>query len=456
MLRAVMGGKTEGNEIWSFIPSLFLNKLKGLRDNAPGVTFPAPVPATDFNKPYMIDGSLSLYAPDEDANCKPDKAWLFLTMRRGGRFIYALNVTDRNNPTLMWQKSASDSGYGQLGQSWSRLKVILLPDAAAPYRKPYLVFGAGYDPNAEDRPLNTTTGLYGNTLTSRREYGKGVFVVEAETGRDKKFLAAGDFSIPSDLAVIPNINTCLAERAYVGDTGCDIWKISFPTTAAGMSNDGNWVIQKFASLGDPTDLNKTGTNARGFLYPPSVARCGGKDMVLIGSGDREKPFDRVVQNRFYGIQDAGSGYPITSSDLTDVTTLGIAVGATAQGWYFNLSSGEKTVTSALTQGGTTHFATHEAGDNSGSQCITALGTAHGYRIKCATGWSEGYKAGADPVPRAIVVPGGGFLPSPIFAKVKVDGTGNSFGIISTGGKTDATPSPLGTRRFTYWYREGLD
>jgi len=82
MLRAVMGGKTEGNEIWSFIPSLFLNKLKGLRDNAPGVTFPAPVPATDFNKPYMIDGSLSLYAPDEDANCKPDKAWLFLTMRR--------------------------------------------------------------------------------------------------------------------------------------------------------------------------------------------------------------------------------------------------------------------------------------------------------------------------------------------------------------------------------------
>jgi len=199
------------------------------------------------------------------------------------------------------------------------------------------------------------------------------------------------------------------------------------------------------------DLDPQGNSTMGSGVEKNQLASSIYDLLM-----REQPFDRVVQNRFYGIQDAGSGYPITSSDLTDVTTLGIAVGATAQGWYFNLSSGEKTVTSALTQGGTTHFATHEAGDNSGSQCITALGTARGYRIKCATGWSEGYKAGADPVPRAIVVPGGGFLPSPIFAKVKVDGTGNSFGIISTGGKTDATPSPLGTRRFTYWYREGLD
>lgn len=456
MLHAVRGGVTEGDELWSFIPSIFLDKLKRLRDNAPGVTFPAPVPATEFNKPYLIDGSLSLYAPDDDFNCKPDKVWLFLTMRRGGPYLYALNVTDRNNPTLMWKKSASDTGYGQLGQSWSKLKVALLPDALAPNRKPYLVFGAGYDPGAEDRPFNTTTGLYGDPVTRARGSGTGVFVVDAETGTVKKFLAAGDFSIPSDLAVIPNINTGLAERAYVGDTGGDIWKIGFPQSAAAMNGDGNWVIQKFASLGDPADLGKSGANARGFLYPPSVARCGGNDMVLIGSGDREKPFDPVVQNRFYGLQDAGSGYPITTSDLTDVTTLGVAVGASAKGWYFNLATGEKTVTSALTQAGTTTFATHEAGSNSGGQCSAALGQARRYRIKCATGWSEGYQAGGNVVPRALVVPGGGFLPSPSFAKVKVDGTGNTFGIIATGGRTDATPTPVGTRRFTYWYREGLD
>jgi len=454
LLHAVRGGITEGTEAWSYIPKDFLNKIKRLRDNSPAVTFPAPVPVTEFNKPYTIDGTLSVYAPDNDRNCLPDKVWLFLSMRRGGRFIYTLDVTDIDNPRLLWKKSYADTGYSELGQSWSKLKPILLPDSSSIIGKPYLIFGAGYDPNAEDRSFNTTTTSYGNPVTSTRSMGRGIFVVDAENGSLKHFFQAGNFSVPSDIAVVRNENNDFAERAYVGDTGGDVWKMIFPQTADAMSSSSNWTITKIASLGDPTDLSKTGTNARAFLYPPDIARCGGKDVILIGSGDREKPFDTLVQNRFYGIYD-GNASLVQTSDLTDVTNLGTTPTQDADGWYFNLDSGEKTAGGAVTTEGTTYFPTNKAADNTGSDCTNTLGTARMYGVSCVTGGVSVYSN-----TRYEVVPGGGFPPSPILSVVKLTdpNTGKSYTVkvVSSGSHVASGQILTRGREFTYWYRDGLD
>ena len=94
-------------------------------------------------------------------------------MRRGGRFIYALDVTQPASPKYLWSISHQTPGFEELGQTWSRPRLTLLQnlkagDPAIP--TPVLVFGAGYD-NAQDAepPLADSQG-------------RGIFVINAETG----------------------------------------------------------------------------------------------------------------------------------------------------------------------------------------------------------------------------------------------------------------------------------
>lgn len=442
VLHAIQGGREgaeAGQELWSYIPSDHLNRLKRIRDNFPGVTFPAPVPETEFSKPYMIDGHLSLYTPDLNGDCVADKVWLFLSMRRGGRFIYALDVTDKKAPKLLWKRTHQNPGFSELGQSWSKLQTIRLPDG-----KPYVLFGAGYDPKAEDRPLDTETGTYGEPPTTTRSMGRGIFVVDAETGALKRLLqdAALTHSVPSDLAVLSDPSTGFVDRAYVGDTGGNLWRIDFrdPTTSKVTADAGKWTLRRIAALANPA----TRAGSRGFLYPPDIARCGGRDVVLIGSGDREKPFDKVVQNRFYMIHDHdGTGGAITESDLTDVST-GSAPDPAKKGWFVRLGVGEKTVGSALTQAGMTYFPTNQAGDTSGLQCDTSLGIARAYAIDCRTGQFT-----------INFIPGGGFPPSPAAPVIEIDEKTAAqrvlFGL-HTFGESNISMTP----RFSYLYRSALD
>jgi type IV pilus assembly protein PilY1 len=465
MLHAVSGGKTEGTELWSYIPSDFLGSLKRLRDNAPAVTFPGPVPTTAFNKPYLIDGNLSVYAPDADGNCKPDKVWLFMTLRRGGRHIFALDVTDKSNPKLLWKRSSSDTGFSELGQTWSKLTPMLSPpslpanpELAANAAKVALIFGAGYDPAIEDRAFDVNLGTYSPSApsTSTRSIGKGVFVLSLNTNGQiggTKFFNGGTYSFPSDVAVVSDVNTGYAERAYVGDTGGNLWRISFKDSATSSitADSSKWSMTQIAALG---------TNQK-FLYPPDVARCEGQDVLLIGSGNREEPFDKVVPYRFYQIQDPASGV-VNLSDLTNVSTLGTPPDANRKGWYFNLATGEKTVGRALTQSGTTYFPTNEAASNSGAECSTSLGTARLYGVSCSTGGPSVYAP--DPsgqsTSRYEAIAGGGFPPSPTSTVVKLTdaktGETKTLEAVLSGSHVAGGRFASTKRKFTYWYREGLD
>jgi type IV pilus assembly protein PilY1 len=81
------------------------------------------------------------------------KRHLYLTMRRGGPYLIALDVSDPSTPQLLWQRDASSPGYGALGQTWSTPKVVKIRGNA----NPVLVMRAGYDAANEDncRPLTT-------------------------------------------------------------------------------------------------------------------------------------------------------------------------------------------------------------------------------------------------------------------------------------------------------------
>jgi type IV pilus assembly protein PilY1 len=465
ILHALQGGKTGvtnvGKELWGFIPKEFYPNFKRLRDNTPAIHFPSQ-PLSTGNKPYFLDGNITVYANDADQDCKlesgsSDVVYLFMAVRRGGRMIYAFDITNPENPKFLWRKDNASSGYDELGQTWSELKPIQVKIGTQ--TELVLIFGAGYDPGAEDRLYSTGTQTY-STPIQARSMGRGVFIVNAKTGEIEKFLGT-DEAVPSDISVVFNRVTGFAERAYVGDTGGNIWRIDLTKT-----DKDDWTLHKFAELGS-TNSSEIDAYSRKFLYPPDVVRLSGSTgyAVLLGSGDREHPFDTTIKNRFYMLKDTGSDSTIHCTDDESSCDLHNATNDTTipedkKGWYIELQAGEKVTGGSVTLAGNTFFPTNQPSPPDPSSCTSNLGTARIYAVSYLNSDAQ-MNFGQAENTRAMEVAGGGFPPSPMPITVELTPSGSTEpgiyqGVIS--GTQVLTPpnATLQRRRLTYWYKEGID
>lgn len=445
LVHAVKGGKAAdgGTELWSFIPQEFWGDLKRFRDNN--------VSGSISRRPYFMDGSISVYEKDVNGDGKlrytdGDIVYLYLTARRGGRLIYAFDVSNPSDPKFMWHKDNTDPGYSELGYTWSRATITSIH--AVSY--PVIIMGAGYDPNVEDQdPI--PSGVYPTM-------GRGVMIINALNG-DLLWQANPSpsgasynvpvtrlrYSIPSDVIALDRNSDGKTDRVYVGDTGGQVWRLDIHD-----SNPNNWTINHLASLG----YNATGSlnHRRKFLYPPDViyAHDGQNyDTLLIGSGDREHPFNGqgstyyplayAVENHFYMLKDYStglsySGSTIHLSDLYNATNNDIQEGSTAQkasaasalaaakGAYIVLEQGEKTVGSAVTLNEVVYFNTNQPAI--GLTCGGSLGTARQYRMSYDDFSSKtdfNSDGTIDKDDRYEEHPGGGFLPSPVPIVVEIGG-----------------------------------
>jgi Tfp pilus tip-associated adhesin PilY1 len=382
------GDPSAGAEVWGFIAKEHFGNLKRLRLNSPAIS-------SNFKKPYFFDGPIGAYTLDSNNDGKlvaadGDKVWLFLTMRRGGRAIYALDVSDPLVPKMLWRKgcpslslvaadidavTGCDLGWGELGQTWSEPKVISINATA----DPVLMFGAGYDALVEDQEPSSITSVTSSNVvaggtTYTRSMGRGIYVVNARTGaiiwqatgqaradsstHPFKNVSGMSFAIPSDIAVVLGDSTPKPFRSYVGDTGGNMWRIDF-----GDADPTKWTVVKLASVADLTTV----AGRRKFLFPPDVIGSATSDMVISGTGDREHPFDTTVVNRVYAFKDTvrsttpaanvGTGVPLqatithtatatfngsTVSTLLNVTTNCIQVAANCSGTAPELAVGGST------------------------------------------------------------------------------------------------------------------
>jgi type IV pilus assembly protein PilY1 len=422
---------------------------------------------------------------------------LFISMRRGGRFIYAIDVSVPDAPKFLWKFSADDLGHEELGYSWSAPRLV---ETNANNGDPILMFAAGYDPTVEDVDPSTISAISSTTMTAGATYtrtmGRGFFALDAATGNilwqagpsasdptsdpsvnhHYEVVSGLDYAIPSDMTVISDRSSSTTNRGYVGDTGGNIWRIDFDD-----SNVANWEVTKLASIADHSDLP---AQNRKFLFSPDVVYSDdGYDAVLIGSGDREHPFDEDVENRFYMFKDTnigtsvdGSFSTLRESDLFDATSnciqdadacsglLGqadenpdtaIAALTSADGWYITLGEGEKVVGNAVTLNSVTFFNTNQPSSAvASSDCSSDLGIARQYKsYEDATAILDqnidGDTTAAD---RSSVHSGGGYLPSPVPVMVEIDGEVHE-GVIS-GIAVDQPPgSLLNARLRRFWYKE---
>lgn len=459
VFHAVDAGKEAdaGHELWGFIPEEFFDRLKRLRDNDLKIS-------TD-GKPYFVDGHIGVYQKDVNNDRKlvaadGDKVYLFLSMRRGGRMLYALDVSDPETPALLWKRTPADAGWSELGQTWSDVKVARI---AYDGGTDVLIMGAGYDAAAQDElPADPDT------------MGRTVMVVDVETG-DLIWTASHadmDYSFPSGATVINrdfDLNG-YADRVYIGDAGGQIWRLDIASTTLA-----DWKVHKLADLGGSVGAG----GVRKFLYAPDVVYGDTYDSILIGSGDREHPFDETVANRFYMIKDGnfvsaankagivtGPITTLTEADLYDASANLIQVGTDAQraqaqtdlqasnGWYISLNTGEKVVGTAVTLSGTVFFNTNQPSTYT-ADCTSNLGIARNYMLSyedaSSTINNDGV-VGLTTSDRSRSVPGGGYPPSPVPVVVEIDG--QKYQAVISGTQVAQAPGEkLGARRRSFWFRE---
>jgi type IV pilus assembly protein PilY1 len=488
-----IGGTPPGGELWSFVAPEFYPKLQRLYSNSPVVKMPSTptgILPTPIPKDYFFDGSPSVYQ-------NGSTAYLFFGARRGGRVLYALDVSSPTAPKFLWKHSNLDTGFAELGQTWSEPKVAILsctqnpnfsastcnPSASPPLDPgfPVLVFGAGYDPNEDSEPPAPDT------------MGRGIFILDAATGNLLWSATAGGatdsctgspcqlksmtYAMPADITLVDRDFDNFIDRLYAADTGGNIWRVDLkPATGAPNFGPSSWQATLFAALGG------TGTTKRKFFYPPDVVLTKKYDVVLGVTGDREHPLAsqqaNSIVNRFYMVKDTNVGMSAagwaavrddTSStadapppSLFNATSTPYPGGQS--GFYVTLlgldasgaaSLGEKGVNAPVTVGGLVHFGTNQPTAPSANSCKANLGTARSYAINFLTGTST-----------QTVFDGGGLPPSPVFGQVTFTINGKKRQLpflIGAGGGTGAdAKSSIGvgtptipivtTKKRTYWYR----
>lgn len=426
MLHAINGNQTgtgAGSELWSFIAPDQYSRLKRIYDNSLLITFPSAGDATA--KPYFFDGPITAY---KDAT----NTWIYATQRRGGRMIYAFDVSTPASPSLLWRKGCTTglgddtgcmTGFDGIGQTWSALKNL----KAAGYgsgASPMLIVGGGYD-TCED----TDNGTTNNSCTSPK--GNKVYVLDASDGTLLRTFNTTR-SVVGDITVVPNSSTGLAEYAYLTDTGGNVYRITF-----GAELPANWAFTKIASLGcdTPTDC-VGGVSNRKFLFGPEVVVTPTFNAVLMGAGDREHPLNSntattSVNNAFYMLKDKPADSTWLTDELTDCggnflcqdSLLEISNDGSdpsqadldaKKGWYLTFSNKEQTVTSAVVVFGEVTFSTHTPTAPDADACTSSLGTAQVYNINYLNASPVGQTGS-----RYAQISGGGLPPSPVSGLVTV-------------------------------------
>lgn len=400
-LRAVNGNQTgsaAGSELWSFVPEEHFAQLNRLRSNAPTIRLSGTVSTTATPRDYFVDGPIGVYQKFSSAGVL-EKVWIFVGMRRGGRMVYAFDVTDPTAPRFMWKTSNAAAGMSLLGQTWSEPK----PARVKGQTDPVLVFGGGYDAAAEDGSASTTMGNAVYVLNARTGG-----LLRAFTGLNAVAPLIGiGRSVAADVTLMDSDFDGLVDRAYAVDLGGQVYRIDFEAADNSALAASAWTIYKVA------DLSAGTTTGRKFFFGADVVATRSFTALMLGSGDREKPLLSATNDHFFQIFDrrVAKGAPLLATPIvwSALLAMGSAPSVTGDGCYMALAQGEKVVNAATSIGGSTFFGTNRPSSSSASNiCSANLGVARTYAMPLFCVASTGQ-----------VVTGGGLPPSPVAGIVTV-------------------------------------
>ncbi len=359
-----------GEEKFAFIPAELLKTLSEPQFLNAG---------TQVDHKYGIDGAITadFIGGDDGYLNAGDQVIIYFGLRRGGTSYYALDVTDIDNPKLLWKKSADD--HPSMGQSWGTPYVARVADQNGAPKDVVIVTG-GYDED-EDRDFQptcanengvctlpvgvTATVFYGannrwaskssvtgsincdnatfgdpivgvvksckyesnqndydSTTQVIADVGNDLFIFDAQTG-DKVWSMSSSMraqiknSIAGGIRPLDTNDNNLVDRIYFGDTGGNVWRLDLSENNGSTTRP--TALTKLASLGG------TGADNRMFFNEPDIAlmRLNGRSVyaVSIGSGFRAHPLDREINDKFYVLLDESPFSPLETQGGTPYSTI---------------------------------------------------------------------------------------------------------------------------------------
>lgn len=470
---------SNGQEIFAFIPQdLLPNQLDYYTDDPDGV------------RRYGLDGPMTIWrqeSNDDDIKIESgdgDHVYAYFGMRRGGDNYYAMDVTNKNSPKVLWTIFGGSAGFQDMGQSWSRpiLRQVNWgcdTNGENCTTKNVLLFAGGYD-TVHDNATAPTTG----------DQGAAIYMVDAETG-DLLWSAGnnddnttGDDthdlnlpmsnSIPGDVTVADIDGDGSVDILFAVDIQGHVWRIDFngeTTSASDFAEDGNGQ-DTGAEIADLSD----GSQFRRFYTGPTVSlsQKRGREpffVITMGTGYTAHPKDTDIVDRLYALFEFNIfGAPTDSNgdidytkinnnsllDLTDPADGPADPGTNApHGFYKDATAnGEKFLRPALTLFGYTLYTSYLPEGNSNDTTCGAeyLGAGRLYAMNFVTGetaYTSEYidlkHPGIPPEPVAL------FIPDPI--------TGGTKTILCVGTECfspDDEENPWGevTTQILYW-RENI-
>lgn len=395
-----------GEEEWSFIPQRLLGRLYGLYVNG-----------DNESTSYGLDGGMVVHIMNNDfipgIDTSTEKAILLFGQRRGGDAMFALDVSVRGEPTLLWTiDPGSDPALAEFGQTWSTptIKKVSIGGTT----KHVAIMGGGYDDTQD------ATGYYED------QTGNAVYMIDVETG-DVVWSAGANaahdlimntglnpdanatmkHSIPSRVQAVDLTGDGFVNRIYAGDMGGRIWRFDINDSADSASElvEGGLLASiGAADLAAPVATDVRRLYSRADVVPVIATEPGHKSYISlnIGSGHRAHPLEMNNEDWFFSIRDFNvfntiltEDYdePVMFGDLIDITNDQSPVLLSSDaGWRLKLEAGlgEKSFSESLTFKGTTLFTTFTPteGSNSCQTAGPAGGTNRIYRISVLNGSAQ--------------------------------------------------------------------
>ena len=358
-----------GRELLAFMPKLMLDKQPEALINGTstevgkpyfGVDAPWLVSANYF---YDLDNSKvtvtpcaanTTIDPNNTRDCRNTYVRAYGGLRMGGEGMYGLDLTDKNNPKMLFRIDSTTTGFDRMGQIWSKptkAKIATGIDSTTKKVNAYkdvLVFGGGYDTCYEDEnyQVGTTTSTLSNQksqacnrTTATESLGNAVYMVDAKTGAliwsatktanavsgaTNTTVSTLSNSIVGGITVLDRNNDGYMDQLYFADMGGQVFRADFTNagfikpvssgTAAPEASFSNMrVVRMLQPAFSGTDIKY---NHR-FYERPAVSFYRGDStfnnsrlfaVVNVISGDRSSPLSKLrssdaYADRLYGIMD---------------------------------------------------------------------------------------------------------------------------------------------------------
>ena len=358
-----------GRELLAFMPKLMLDKQPEALINGTstevgkpyfGVDAPWLVSANYF---YDLDNNRvtvtpcaadTTIDPSNTRDCRNTYVRAYGGLRMGGEGMYGLDLTDKNNPKMLFRIDSTTTGFDRMGQIWSKptkAKIATGIDSTTKKVNAYkdvLVFGGGYDTCYEDEnyQVGTTTSTLSNQksqacnrTTATESLGNAVYMVDAKTGAliwsatktanavsgaTNTTVSTLSNSIVGGITVLDRNNDGYMDQLYFADMGGQVFRADFtnagfikPVSSGTAAPETAFSNTRVVRLLQPAFSGADIKYNHRFYERPAVSFYRGDStfnnsrlfaVVNVISGDRSSPLSKLrssdaYADRLYGIMD---------------------------------------------------------------------------------------------------------------------------------------------------------